>query len=164
VRNTSTIDAAGERVLRFELVANAGGQQVWLAFTTTAGLSTWFSPQAIVDFKPGGAVISRDRSAERIGDTGIARLDIISYQEQRTIIFHVDLDETFSETIREQDDELREIVELMPLDTNRTALSVSVVGWGKGRIWDDAYAFFVKRIEAACVRLLDAVSTRNQNR
>ena len=164
VRNTSFTGPAGDRVLRFETTVGSGVQQVWAAFTTTAGLSSWFSPLAVMDFRVGGAITPRDPGAGRIGDTGVARLDILSYREMTTLTFHVRLDETFSETIREQDDELRQIVELMPLDNNRTALTLSISGWGKGRIWDDAYAFFSKRAETMCVRVVSALSTQDRSR
>jgi len=163
VRNTSSVDTGGERVLRFEVTVDATVQRAWSAFSTTAGLSSWLSTEAIVDFKAGGAVTPRDRSRERIGDTGAARLDIVSYREPATITFHVRLDDTFSETIREQDDDLRQTVELAPLG-DKTAIAISMSGWGKGRIWDDAYAFFARRIESASVRLVSTLSAADAKR
>jgi uncharacterized protein YndB with AHSA1/START domain len=160
MRNTSFTGPAGERVLRFEVVVDADVKRVWSAITTTAGLATWFSPQAVVEFRTGGAVTARDAASARIGDSGVARLDISAYRELEMITFHIDLDDTFSETIREQDDDLRAVVELMPKVGNRTTITLSLLGWGKGRIWDDAYAFFAKRMENACVRLMNTLSNR----
>src|SRR5215471_12100636 len=46
--------AESAKALRIELSIPAPVQDVWQAFTTTQGLSTWLAPEVSVDLKPGG--------------------------------------------------------------------------------------------------------------
>ena len=43
-----------ERVLRIEITVPAARADVWKAFSTSEGLSTWLAPGAVVDLRPGG--------------------------------------------------------------------------------------------------------------
>src|SRR5258707_13045159 len=46
--------AAADKVLVLEVTVPASLNAVWEAFTTSAGLSTWLTPGAVVDLKEGG--------------------------------------------------------------------------------------------------------------
>ncbi len=46
--------AADDKVLVLEVTVPAPLNAVWEAFTTSAGLSTWLTPGAVVDLKEGG--------------------------------------------------------------------------------------------------------------
>jgi hypothetical protein len=156
VRDTSYVTASGERVLRIETDVAAPVEEVWKAFATAEGLSRWLAADLVVDLKVGGAVTPRDPSAGRIGTTGAATLDIVNYLDRELMTFRVHLDERFSETIREDDDRLQEIIRFVPAGTNATKVVASMVGWGTSRIWDDAYAFFRKRLQDSYGRLASA--------
>lgn len=156
VRDTSYVTASGERVLRIETDVAAPVEEVWKAFATAEGLSRWLAPDVAVDLKVGGLVAPRDASAGRIGATGAAVLDVVNYLERELITFRIQLDDRFSETIREDDDRLQEIVRLVPAGPNGTRIVSSMVGWGSSRIWDDAYAFFRKRLQDSYGRLASA--------
>src|ERR1700749_4940428 len=45
---------AGEQALVIEVTVPAPIGQVWKAFTTSEGLSTWLKPNAVVDLRGGG--------------------------------------------------------------------------------------------------------------
>jgi uncharacterized protein YndB with AHSA1/START domain len=45
---------AGEKVLMLEVTVPAPLAEVWKAFTTSEGLSTWLTPGAVVDLREGG--------------------------------------------------------------------------------------------------------------
>ena len=151
VRDTSYTAASGDRILRVEVEIAAPVEQVWKAIATSDGLSSWLAPEVTIDLKTGGSVATRHPS-ERIGNTGAAAMDVLNYVEREHITFGIHLDDRFSETIREDDDRLQEIVRLVPAGTNTRVLA-SMVGWGSGRIWDDAYAFFRKRLQDSYIKL-----------
>jgi len=44
----------GEKVLMIQVVVPAPVSEVWRAFTTSEGLSTWLTPGAVVDLREGG--------------------------------------------------------------------------------------------------------------
>jgi hypothetical protein len=148
VRDTSYVTASGERVLRIETDVAAPVEEVWKAFATAEGLSRWLAADLAVDLRVGGSVTPRNTASGRIGTTGVATLDLVT--------FRIHLDDRFSETIREDDDRLQEIVRLVPAGTNGTRVVTSMVGWGTGRIWDDAYAFFRKRLQDSYAKLASA--------
>jgi uncharacterized protein YndB with AHSA1/START domain len=155
-RDTSYVMGSGERVLRIETDVAAPVEEVWKAFATGEGLSRWLAADLAVDLKIGGAITPRDAAAGRLGTSGVAALDIVNYLERELITFRVHLDDRFSETIREDDDRLQEIVRLVPAGANGTRVVTSMVGWGTSRIWDDAYAFFRKRLQDSYGRLASA--------
>lgn len=159
VRETSYVMASGERVLRIETDIAAPVEDVWKAFATGEGLSRWLAADLAVDLKVGGSVTSRSASGGRLGTTGLAALDIVNYLERELITFRVHLDDRFSETIREDDDRLQEIVRFVPAGTRGTTVVTSMVGWGSSRIWDDAYAFFRKRLQDSYGRLASAYAS-----
>ena len=45
---------AAEKVLMLEVTVPAQLPEVWKAFTTSEGLSTWLTPGAVVDLREGG--------------------------------------------------------------------------------------------------------------
>lgn len=48
--------ATADKVLIIEVVVPAPIGEVWKAFTTSAGLSTWLTPNAVVDLREGWGV------------------------------------------------------------------------------------------------------------
>ncbi len=144
--------------MRTETIIPVSIDRVWNAFTTTTGLADWFSAGAVVDMQTAGSVRGTGKSGERLGDTGVTSMDIVNYIEHEIITFKINLDDRFSETIRDADDHLQEIVQFVPLADNRTKIVSSMVGWGTSRIWDDAYTFFAKRNETAYRRLSVALA------
>jgi uncharacterized protein YndB with AHSA1/START domain len=146
LRDTSYVTMSGERVLQIEADIPAPVADVWKAVTTGDGLGRWLGPDLAVDLRVGGSVAPRITSSGRIGSTGVASLDIVNYLDRELITFRVHLDDRFSETIREEDDRLQEIVRFVDVGNSGTKVVASMVGWGDSRIWDDAYAFFRKRV------------------
>src|SRR5579871_2634638 len=51
---TVTKDAVPHKSLKFEVSIPAPLDAVWEAFATSQGLSTWLTPNAVVDLRPGG--------------------------------------------------------------------------------------------------------------
>src|SRR5262250_842076 len=46
--------SAPDRALVFEVIVPGTRTAVWQAFSTSDGLSTWLTPGAVVDLRPGG--------------------------------------------------------------------------------------------------------------
>src|ERR1700736_4379890 len=78
VRNTSYSTFTGEKVLRIEAVLPVSAGEVWTAFTTVKGLSSWIAPVVAVDFKVGGIISTNYDKNAAIGSPGTIRLKIIS--------------------------------------------------------------------------------------
>jgi hypothetical protein len=59
--------AAADKVLVLEVTVPASLSAVWEAFTTSAGLSTWLTPGAVVDLKEGLEWTAHFPGAVRVG-------------------------------------------------------------------------------------------------
>ena len=144
VRDTSYTTQTGERVLRIETVVPVPVARVWEAWTTPAGLKQWIAPVVAIDLRVGGTISTNyDRNA-RIGDSGTIRLPIINYVEKQLITLKVELNDKFPKKIRDEDQNLQEIVQIVDIGGERTKIVSSMVGWGTGADWDKTYNFFAR--------------------
>jgi uncharacterized protein YndB with AHSA1/START domain len=160
VRNTSYTTKSGEKALRIETVVSASTQEVWDAFTTPAGITGWIAPVAKLDLRVGGTLSTHYDKKAVIGDPGTIRLQIINYLEGELITFKVNLNESFAKSLQEEDDNLQEIVQIVSLGKGRTKIISTMIGWGTGKDWDDAYKFFVKGNEWSYKGLMKYLSRR----
>ena len=144
VRNTSYITKSGERVLRIETVVPVLTENVWKAWTTPQELSKWIAPVVALDLKIGGTISTNYDRKATIGDAGTIRLPIINYIEKQLITLKVNLNEKFPKSIRDEDYNLQEIVQIVDLGDGKTKVVSSMVGWGAGKDWDQTYDFFAR--------------------
>ena len=144
VKNTSYVTTAGERVLRLEMVIPVGRPEAWKLFSTAEGWKKWAAPVVSMDFRVGGQVQTHYDKRKAIGDAGTIRLPIINYLEGEMISLRVILTETFTSKVRQEDQNLQEIIQLVDLGNGKTKIVSSMMGWGKGQEWDKVYDFFAK--------------------
>ena len=144
VRNTSYVTQSGERVLRIETVVPASTESVWKAWTTPQELSKWIAPVVAIDLKIGGTISTNYDQKAAIGAAGTIRLPIINYIEKQLITFKVNLNEKFSNSTRNEDHNLQEIVQIVDLGDGKTKVVSSMLGWGAGKDWDQTYDFFAR--------------------
>src|ERR1700712_5842658 len=77
---THAPSTTSDRALVIEMTIPAPQAAVWQAFSTSEGLSTWLTPGAVVDLRPGGEWTAHFPG----GSTGGGR--IISYVPQQDLI------------------------------------------------------------------------------
>jgi len=68
-----------------EVEIDVGIDEVWQAFTTTAGLKSWVAPVADVDFKIGGKWRANYNPNGKLGDETTIENTILSFDPQRMI-------------------------------------------------------------------------------
>jgi uncharacterized protein YndB with AHSA1/START domain len=161
VRNTSYVTKSGERVLRIETVVPASTENVWKAWTTPSGLRKWIAPVVAIDLKIGGSISTNYDEKAAIGNAGTIQLPIINYIEKQLITFKVNLNEKFPNKIRDKDQNLQEIVQLVDLGDGKTKVVSSMVGWGTGKDWDQTYDFFARGNEWTYRQLAKYLSSRD---
>lgn len=142
--NTSYTTMTGERVLRLEMAVPVSIARVWDAFTTQDGLKHWVAPVVAVDFRVGGSISTNYDEKARIGDRGTIQLPIVNYIEKQLITLKVELNDTFARKARDEDRNLQEVVQLVDMGNGNTKIISSMLGWGKGKEWDDTYSFFAR--------------------
>ena len=160
VHNTSYITKASERVLRIETVVPASVENVWSAWTTPQELSRWIAPVVAIDLRIGGTISTNYDEKARIGNAGTIQLPIINYLEKEIITLKVQLNESFPKSVRDEDHNLQEIVQIVDLGNGKTKIVSSMVGWGTGKDWDQTYEFFARGNEWTYRLLATYLSSR----
>jgi uncharacterized protein YndB with AHSA1/START domain len=123
---------ADEKELVIEVTVPAARAEVWKAFTTSDGLSTWLTPGATVDLRPGGEWTARFPGGSTGGGT------IISFVPEKELVVSALAPEKFptvraTRTVVKFDFESR--------GDNATAVKLTQTGWKDGKEWDQAYEY-----------------------
>ncbi len=125
--------ATTEKALVVEITIPAPRAAVWRAFATSEGLSTWLTPGAVVDLRPGGEWTAHYPG----GKTGGG--NIISFVPEEELVLSAMAPEQFP-TVRAQRTRAR-----FQFQSNgdSTILRLVQTGWKDGEEWDKAYEYLV---------------------
>jgi uncharacterized protein YndB with AHSA1/START domain len=133
--------AASDRVLRAEVVVPAPVGEVWDAWTTEAGIRSFFAPDGRVDlrvdgtydvwFNPRGGPDQRGAEGMRILDVDPRRRFVFTWNAPPSI-----------PSIRGRRTVV--VLDFAGDGRDRTRLRFTQMGWGDGPDWDKAYAYFDK--------------------
>ena len=118
-------------VIEVEVPAPLG--EVWHAFATSEGLSTWLFPNATVDLKPGGDWIVRFPGGSTGGGT------IVSFVPEKELVIAAMAPEKFP-TVRAE--RTRAVFTFEPRG-NATVVRLTQSGWKSGDEWTKAYEYLV---------------------
>ena len=144
VKNTSYTTSTGEKVLKLEVVLPIDINEAWQLFTTDEGLKKWIAPVAHIELKNGGYIVSNYDKNKSLSDSSSIILPIINYIERELFTLKVELNNNFSKQAQEEDQNLQEIIQFIPVGPKKTKLISSMIGWGQGEHWTKAYNFFVR--------------------
>jgi uncharacterized protein YndB with AHSA1/START domain len=126
-----------DRILRAEMTVPGPVEKVWDAWTTVDGLRSFFAPAARVDLRVDGLYdIVFDPS--RPGTTAEG-MRILALDAPRRFAFTWSAPPTLAEARAQR---TVVIVELAGEGTAATRLRFTHLGWGEGKAWDAAYAYF----------------------
>ena len=118
------------KVLRIELSIPAPVHDVWEAFTTQHGLSTWLAPDVSVELKPGG-----DWLVKFPGITGGGT--IVSFVPEKEIVINALAPDRFPQVRAAR----THAVFTFTAEGNSTLVCLSQTGWQSGAEWDAAYEY-----------------------
>jgi uncharacterized protein YndB with AHSA1/START domain len=130
---------AAERAIDKEIVVAATVDDVWDAWTTRAGIESFFAPEAIVDPRPGGAFHIHFDPYAQAGAKGADDMRFLALQPKRMLSFDWNAPPHLPEA-RSQRTVV--IVRLEPATEKSTRVRLHHTGWGDGGQWDLAYAYF----------------------
>jgi uncharacterized protein YndB with AHSA1/START domain len=126
--------AAPDKALVFELTIPATRAEVWKAFTTSEGLSTWLTPGAVVDLRKGGGWTAHFPGGSTGGGT------ILSFVPEQEITMAAMAPEQFP-TVRAERTNAR--FEFLAKGTS-TVVRLTQTGWKSGEEWDKAYDYLAR--------------------
>jgi uncharacterized protein YndB with AHSA1/START domain len=126
--------ATPEKALIFEVTIPAPRAAVWQAFTTSAGLSTWLTPGAVVDLRKGGEWTAHFPGGSTGGGT------ILSFVPEQEITIAAMAPEQFP-TVRAERTTAR--FEFLVKGTS-TEVRLTQTGWRTGEEWEKAYDYLAR--------------------
>jgi uncharacterized protein YndB with AHSA1/START domain len=130
---------AAERAIDKEVLVAAPIDAVWDAWTTKAGIESFFAPEAVVEARPGGAFHVHFNPFGAPGEKGADTMRYLALQKPRMLSFDWNAPPHLPEARAQR---TVVIVRLAPLDAQRTRVTLHHVGWGDGGQWDQAHAYF----------------------
>lgn len=128
-----------DRILRKEVVVPATLDEVWAAWTTTEGVTSFFSSHASVDLRIGGPFEIYFLLDEPYGSRGSEDCKILSYLPREMLSFEWNAPPSFGEL---RGMHTRVILEFEEAGAGRVRVRLSHVGWGKGAEWDRLFEYF----------------------
>ncbi len=121
------------KALVIEVVVPASRAEVWRAFSTSAGLSTWLAPGAVVDLRVGGDWMVRFPGGSSAGGT------IVSFVPEQELVVAALAPEKFP-AVRAA----RTRASFQFEDRGgETLVRLTQTGWKDGAEWDAAYEYLV---------------------
>lgn len=130
---------ADERAIRKEVTVKAPVEAAWAAWTTGEGLQSFFSPEAVVNPRPGGAYYIHFNPHARPGLRGADDMRVLAVQPNRMISFTWNAPPHLPEA---RGQKTVVIVRLEPAAEESTRVTLTHVGWGEGGQWDAAFKYF----------------------
>jgi len=130
---------AAERSIDKQVEVAASLDQAWDAWTTRAGITSFFAPDASIDPRVGGAFqIYMDPLAEP-GLKGADEMRYMAVQPKKMISFDWNAPPHLAEARRQR---TFVVVRFEPVGDKFTRVSLHHTGWGDGGEWDQTYAYF----------------------
>src|SRR4051794_29338533 len=126
-----TVEPPQQFVIEVEVPAQVG--DVWRAFATSEGLSTWLFPNATVDLKPGGDWLVRFPGGSTGGGT------IVSFVPEKELVIAAMAPEKFPAVRAER---TRAVFTFEPRG-NATVVRLTQSGWKSGDEWTKAYEYLL---------------------
>ena len=121
--------ASSDKAFSLEVMIPASKAAVWQAFSTSEGLSTWLTPGAVVDLRPGGEWTAHFPGGKTGGGT------IISFVPQEEIVLSAMAPERFPTVRTERTHARFQFI----TKGDSTIVRLEQSGWKNGEEWDQAY-------------------------
>ena len=113
-------------------------EQAWDAWTTRAGITSFFAPDAQIDPKVGGAFqIYIDPLAEP-GMKGADDMRFMALQPKKMLSFDWNAPPSLPEARQQR---TFVVLRFEPVADGQTRVVLHHTGWGEGGEWDKAYAY-----------------------
>ena len=148
-------DTDPNRVIQDSVIVASGIDEVWAAWTTESGLTSFFAPAC--NFKlliDGPYEILFDPEAES-GKRGAEGCRVLAFQPKKMLAFTWNAPPHMPE-VRQQRTHV--VLRFEELGGDKTRVSLWHDGWGEGPEWDEAFEYFTKAWRVVLSRLQDRFS------
>lgn len=133
------INDPSDKIIRKEVTVSAPVDSVWDTWTTTEGVTTFFSREAHIELRIGGPYEIYFILDAPDGMRGSEDCRILGYLPKKMLSFEWNAPPTFGElrNIRTQ-----VVLQFEEAGENQVRVILSHIGWGKGEDWDKLYEYF----------------------
>lgn len=121
-----------EKALKFEVVVPGSLDDVWAAFATSEGLSTWLWRDTRVELRSGGDWVALLPGGKTAGGS------IVAFEPRRSITMKAMAPEQFP-TVRATRTTAR--FDFAAVTPSSTRVTLTQTGWREGPEWDEAYEY-----------------------
>ena len=135
----SAFAGAAERAIEKEIVVAAPIDAVWEAWTSKAGIESFFAPEAEVEPKVGGAFHIHMDPLAQPGMKGADDMRFLALQRPTMLTFDWNAPPSLPEARTQR---TFVIVRLADVDGRTTRVTLHHTGWGSGGEWDKTFAYF----------------------
>jgi uncharacterized protein YndB with AHSA1/START domain len=135
---------AEERAINEKITVKANVADVWNAWTTTAGVKTFFAPDAKIEPRVDGLYELYMLPTAPAGGRGSDDMRILALQDKKMLSFTWNAPPSLPEARKQR---TVVIVRFNARGEQLTDVTIHHVGWGEGgpnNEWDKAYDYFVK--------------------
>jgi uncharacterized protein YndB with AHSA1/START domain len=150
----------GTRFYEDSLVIQAPAKQLWAAFTDGAVYRKWSVPVAAIDFRLGGVIEASYDPKGHLGDPQNIKNEFVAYIPERLLVFRnvqasdiLPAKELYGKTVK--------TIEFQPIGPDKTRITVSGIGFGAGKGFDQLYAFFSAGDAEMLITLQKAMETQS---
>jgi uncharacterized protein YndB with AHSA1/START domain len=139
-----------ERAIRKQIVVAAPVTQVWNAWTTREGATSFFAPRANLELAIGGPYEMLFDLEAPPGSQGSEGCKILSYLPPEMLSFDWNAPPQQPNVRRER---TWVVVQLEPQGAGATRVKVTHLGWGEGEEWEQVFDYFVRAWRVVLGRL-----------
>jgi uncharacterized protein YndB with AHSA1/START domain len=128
-----------ETIIREEVIVDATVDEVWDAWTTEAGIQSFFAPACNVELRVDGPYEILFNPDAPTGERGAEGMRILAFQPKTMLAFTWNAPPHLSQ-VRGQLTHV--LIRLQRCEEGRTRVTLTHSGWGEGGQWDEAFAYF----------------------
>ena len=145
--SNATPQVSAERAIVERITVKAGIDEVWRAWTTTEGITSFFAPAANIALRPGGAYEVFMLPNAPVGARGADGMMLLAVQDKKMISFTWNAPPSLPEARKQR---TVVIVRFQPRGELLTEVTLSHLGWGevdsnnKADEWGKAYDYFTR--------------------
>lgn len=130
---------AAERAIDKQIEVPATLDQIWEAWTTREGITSFFAPDANVEPKVGGAFSIHFDPTAPAGSKGADDMRFMALQPKTMLSFDWNAPPHLPQARAQR---TFVVVRFATVNDGLTRVSLHHAGWGEGGEWDKAYAYF----------------------
>ncbi len=130
-----------DRVIRGEVIVAAEPDQVWDAWTTPDGVSSFFAPACQIELRIDGPYEIYFNPEGEPGFRGAENVRIMAIQPKTMLAFTWNAPPNLPEVRRQH---THVTVRLFDMGDATTRVTLTHDGWGEGGEWDEAFDYFTR--------------------